>query len=434
MERDDYHAFLSEKPALLTAPGSLISNLYYNKHNSSIEAVQSTTMWSNKINLPSTSFGASNIINLPMNMFIGQLVLRLRLPQVVANQTVALGWGLAMISQIRFQMGTSSSTPIIMTGKALWHYLMAQCPTEEKRSQLLQFCGLGWTQPSPTNVPSGQSYIEAFVPISAPFSSLCEKLFFDTTLIGQPITIFIDFVSSAKAIYGGSAAAPTGFIDATLMMRNMNLADAGKSLRNVLNADPKLIYSYPFTMALGFEVSSTFTGIQEGDGQVTVQFNQFQNGDLTGIVFCVQNVTDLSPSGVNAANPFHLDPITNVVVTYNGGSIFQLPGAGYAAVATYMGDQQASNYQNVTVVVGGGGTQFTPTNQNEFLVFLDFSQVRQACMQDHLVNTWRIPPGNVLTVQFNTSQGSGQTYRCFYTCFYNAVVAVQDGTTNILVN
>lgn len=425
----EYDDYLSDKAPNLSAAGTRVSDLYYNYMNSTVEVLESTCDWSSKISLQTLQFNSTNQVNLPMSAFVGLMVLRLTLPNLVANQSLCRGWGLRMIRSIRFQFGSSTSTPIYLTQHAIWHQLMASCSTEEKRSELLKLCGQEYLAPAVAPPGGVVPTIEAFVPIPVPFSQVCQKLMFDTTMLGQPIVTIFEFESSPTAIYGGTGVQPTAFLTAELLVHQQRLADQSKALSTAMKMNPSLLYSYPFIQALGYEVSGRISGSTSGN-TINVQLNQFQNSDLLGIVFCVQRVEDLTPTGTNSPNPFHLDPITDIQVTYNGGMIMQYPGMSHKAISTYMGKEQASFYQGS--VISPGGAPFVSTPVDEYLVYFDFTQERACSCQDHMSNTWRIPPGNVLNVSFNTQYGSSQQYRCFYTCFYNATVVVQAGVSNVL--
>jgi hypothetical protein len=438
-----YDGLLSDKRPNLSAPGTRYSDLYYSLENSSVEVLESTCDWSNVISLTSINFGASNQVNLPMSAFIGQLILHLKLPAPVADESICRGWGLRMLKTIRFQFGSSASTPIILTQQAIWHTLMAECHTAEKRSALLAMCGDGYIGvPGVPTQPPGQDaydYIEAFVPIPIPFSTVCDKLMYDSTILGQPITVFIDFESSPKAIYGSTIGAgivhPTAFLAAEMMVRQERLSDTSASLKAVMEADPSMLYAYPFIMSLGYETNGPFSGKQESQGgQVTVQLNQFQNSDLLGIVVSVQLASDITPSGTAPPNPFHCDDLRNIELTYNGAMLFQLPGQSYKAISTYMGDQQAPFYNASYNYLAGNNVAAVASGISEYLLYFDFTRLRSACFQDHMSNTWRIPPGNVLTLKFNTSLDNTNQYRCFYTCFYNAIVTAQGGISNVFTS
>ncbi len=424
----EYDDLLSNKPINLSAAGTRTSDLYYSVQNSSVEVLESTCNWSNVVSLTSRQFGANNQTNLPMSAFVGQLILHLRLPNVVVNQTLCRGWGLRMIRAIRFQFGSSATAPILLTRQAIVHALMSQCHTEEKRSEMLKLCGEEYL--AVPSQPSGGLAVttDAYVPIPIPFSTVCEKLMYDTTILGQPIAIFIDFEQNARSVYGGSATMPTEFLTAELLIRQQQLSDQSKSLRNIMNLDPTVMYAYPFILSQGYETPQ-FPGKISGM-KCSVQLNQFQNSDLLGIVLSVQRVADVSPSGSNSPNPFHLSELSDVEVTYNGGMIFQLPAKSYKACATYMGDQQASYYQG-SVIAAGTTAPFVSAPANEYLLFLDFTQIRSACMQDHLFNSWRIPPGNVLNFNFYTEL-EDVNYIAYYTCFYNGIVQAQGGTAMVL--
>lgn len=437
-----YDQILSNKPVHLSSPGTKYSDLYFSEMNSSVEVIESTCNWQNKISLTSLNFGANNQVNMPLSCFVGSLVLHLQLPPISGgNQTLARGWGLRMIKQLRFQMGSATSTPIILTQAGIWHSLIASCITREKRSQLLELCGQAVTIPQPSTTVGGATpqpaINEAFVPIPVPFSTICEKLMFDTTLLGQPITVFIDFEANPSAIYGGIATAPASFQIAELMVRQQVLSDASKSMRNLMLSRPDLHYTYPFIMSLGYQTNGNFAGARPVDGVCSVQFNQFQNSDLLAIAFSVQKVLDLYPLVPNPPNPFRCDKISNIQVTYNGSMLFQLPGQAYKAISCFMGNQQSSDYDNVYISSNPATPGISPfvTQQGfDSLVILDFTNLRSACMQDHLYNTWRVPPGNVLNVTFNTSEGPSTQYQCHYTCFYNAAVDISAGTANIMTS
>jgi len=426
----EYDEYLTNKRPNLSAAGTRVSDLYYSVANSSVEVLESTCDWSNKISLTSLVFGASNQVNLPMSAFVGQVILHLRLPALASvNQSLARGWGLALIRQIRFQIGTSASSPILLTKQCIWHFLMSQCHTAEKRSELVKLCGQEYLTPPLAPINGAVPVIDAFIPLPLPFSTLCEKLMYDTTIIGQPITLFIDFEQNARAAYGGSATPPTGFDTAELLVRQQRLYDTSKSLKNLMISHPECMYTYPWVMALGYQTNGDITGIARGAGRVTVQLNQFINSDLLGIVFCVQRISDINPTGNSTPNPLIVDDIEDIEMTYNGAMLFQLPGKSYRAISTFLGDQQAQYYDG-SVVAAGSATPFISTPSSQYLTFFDFAQIRSACFQSHMSNTWRVPPGNNINISFNTSQ-TGVQYRCFYTCLYNSIITAQEGISNI---
>lgn len=430
MERE-YDEYLSNKMPALNNPGTRLSLLYPSRANSSIELVESMCYWNNKFSLTSLSFGSSNQVFLPNGDFVGLCMLRLRLPLTVTNQSLCRGWGLNMIKQIRYVFGSNSSTPTLITKEAIWHCLMAQCKSIEKKSQMLTLCGDEYLGIPPTIIGEDVPVIEAFVPLPLPFSTVCEHYMFDSSISAQPISIIIDFESNSRAIYGGVATPPTAFAQAELLVRTQLLADRSKSLRNAMAMDPELKYQFPYCMPLGYNIAQ-FTGVRESDGgSVNLQLNQFQNADLIGIVFSVRQLTDVFPTGNSTPNPFHVDAITNIVLSYNGSSIIQWPGKAYRAASAYMENQEGSSYQG-SYVLAGSVSPFSSSPKDEYLIYFDFTQFRGACMPEHMFNCWRIPPGNSLNLSFNTSQGPSVTYIANYTCLYNAVVVAQAGATEIV--
>lgn len=433
--------YLANKRPNLSSPGTRVSDLYYSVRNSSVEVLESTCDYSNRVSLSNLNFGASNQINLPMSAFVGQVVLHLRVQNLAGGdtQTLCAGWGLGMLARLRYQFGTSASSPILLTKQAIWHTILAQCSTEEKRNAVIQLCGEGYIAPAvvdPLYPTSDVPTIDAYIPLPLPFSALCEKLMYDTTIIGQPITLFIDFESDGRHVYGGTAAPPTSFLVAELLVRQQRLYDISASLKTVMIKNEAYMYTYPYIMPVGFVTNGPFPGSKRSSGnRVVVQFNQFQNSDLLGIVMCVQREVDTGATADQYPNPLLAQELEDIEMTYNGGSIFQLPGKSYKAISTFMGDQQA---QSFTIGANGFGANDAEKRaakiQNCNLVYFDFSQLRSVCYQSHMYNTWRIPPGNVLTVSFYTPEGSTVRYNCFYTCYYNAVLTAQNGVSNIFTS
>jgi hypothetical protein len=426
----NYDALLSNKPVNLNAPGTKYTGIYYSRDNSAVEVIQSTYNFSQKISLSSRQFGSSNSIVLPNSQFLSTVMLRLRLPVPVANQSIARGWGIRMIRTLQYQLGSASTTPVILTGEGIFQFLMSQCDSRVKRSQMLRFCGEQYTVVPVPPLGGAPPIVEAYIPLPLPFSSLCGKLPLDTSLLSQPVSITIDFEENARCIYGGSAAVPTAFLEADLVLRQQALDDASKSLRNVMMANPALIHAYPMIMAVEHAVPGTFTGSVSSSSPVIVPFNSFQNADLLGISFRVAATTDYSPTGNNSPNPFHCERLRDIVIKYNGGILAQYPGESYIAADAYLPDQHASGWEG-SIIAAGTTTPFGTSPTDEYLVYIDFTRLRAACYHDMVENTWRIPPGGQLEVSFTTPRDD-VTYLCRYTAYYNAVADIQFGSTSIL--
>lgn len=432
MQRDEpreFDQYLTNKVPNLSAAGSRISDLYYDESNSTVDVIESQCDWGYVQALTSPNFGTTSNFFQPLGDFTGICMLHLRLPNLVANQSLARGWGLAAIRSIKFQLGASSTSPITLSKQAIWHFLLSQCSTEEKRSQLLRLCGEEYLLPAVAPPGEDVPTIDAYVPLPFPFSTVCDKLMYDSGLLSQPIQVSVELESSARTFYGGTATPPTAFTVAEFMLRQQRVADKSRLLKGPMMANPALMYSYPFILTQGVQVGP-IAGVRASDnGRVLVQLISPMNADLLGITIGVQRVLDTNPTGTDSPNPFHLDDISNILLQYNGSNLFQLPGKSYKAISAYMGDQQASYYQGSVIAPGAAPYISTPVDEN--LVHFDFTQVRSACIHSHMANCFRIPPGNSLNLSFNTSQGAGTQYNVFGVLYYNSIILTQGGTTEI---
>lgn len=436
-------ALLSNKHAILSTLGTKYNDLYYSAANSSVSLVETTFNWQNKISLPSLAFGSSSQINIPTDQFIQEIILHLRLPATVANQGLCEAWGYACLSSISWILGASNSTQITLQGDSILQTILAQCTTDEKRLFVMQLAGLAAAGvPASPAVPfltpaqDDVTYYDAYVTIPLPFSTACDKLPMDSTLLSNNISIIFNF-AQASAIYGGSGTpVPTQFTVAEVMMRQGKLSNQAASLRQEMIAHPDLLYTYPFIHSSSF-VSAAFDGVRESGGfrACDVQLNSFANADLLGITFWVVREDAKVGTASTIPNPYVTDDISNVLVTFNGQTLFDYPGKAYKLTNMMIGEQQASS---IPVIVQRSIVSTSNTTWDSYMVFLDFARLRSACMGDHMYNTWRIP-NQQLRIQFNTAYGNGTPssvavrYRLYATYFYNAVAEFQNGTSAIYI-
>lgn len=424
-------AILSNKHALLSALGTKYNDLYYSAANSSVSLVETTFAWQNIISLSSLSFGSSSQVNIPIDQFVQEVILHLRVETPVVNESLCRGWGYAILQSIAYVLGASNSTQVVLQGDAILQTILAQCQTEEKRSEIMRLSGE--EQLGVPTTPAGEAapLMDAYVTIPLPFSTACDKLPMDSTLLSNNITVVFNF-NQATSIFGGSATHPTGFKVAEVMLRQGKLSNQAASLRQEMIAHPDLIYSYPFIHTQRF-ISPPFDGSRYSDALhgCQVQLNSFANADLVGIMFWVIADTDKQPVSNNSPNPWNTDNLCNILVTFNGSTLFNFPYQSYKLTNALIGDQQAS-YFHGSVIAPGAVSPFVSTPKDCYPVFLDFARLRSACMQEHLFNTWRIPNQNIL-VQFNTQFGSSVSYKLYATYFYNGVAEFQSGTSAIYI-
>jgi len=419
-------AILGLKPTILSSPGIQYNDLYYSQANASVSLLECTFGWQNVISLPSMQFGSSCQINIPVDQFIGDVVLHLRLPDVQVNESLARGWGYALLQSVGWTLGNSNSTQIVLQNDAIFQTVIAQTIEPDKRLEILRLSG------EETLVPTGD-YLDAYLLLPLPMSTMCgDKLPLDSTMLQSNIVINLQFQSNPNVVYGGSATHPTSFLKSEIMLRQGKLSSQAMSIRTIMQQAPELKYSYPFIHSQ-YYLSPAFEGKRESSGYqgCSIELNSFPNADLVGIAFYVVKVSDKNPTGGNSPNPFNADDISNVLVSFNGSTLFNFPAKSYKLTNMLAGPQSASYYSN-SVISPGSHAPFLSNPKNNYMCFLDFSRERSACLQSHFYNVFRMP-NQILRVQFNTTEDT-TSYRLIATYFVNAVAEFQNGTSVIRID
>lgn len=419
MESEQY---LTNKNVLLSSPGMKFNDLYYSSANSSVSMVECSFKYPRVQTLTSKDFGSNSTIYFDRQNFIGDVILHLRLPEVVNNQTLCRSWGIAAIDYISWQLGSSNSTAIQLQGSSLVQVLAAECKSAEKRYEALNLAGEEQLLP-------GGGATDAYILIPLPFSSYCDDtLPFDTNMLQNNISMTIQFKQDPRCIYGGSATPVNSFSVAEVLYRQGVLSDKSKSLSNALIMNPDLKYNVPFIHKQSYQ-SPPFTGVIDGSGLCEVQLNQFANADLTCITVGVLLNSDLYPTGNNSPRPFNYDPISNVQLRWGGELIANFPSKIYR-LTNMLAKHQDSAAIPISNIGAGAVSPFTSQSKNAYMVVFDFSLMRSVCTQSHFYNTERLT-NQTLSLTFNTST-SGQ-YRLYATYFYNAVAEIQNMTSAILI-
>lgn len=424
---------LSTKHAILSSGGSRYNDLYYSIMNSSVSLLECTFQYNQIISLPSVQFGSTSQINIPNDAFIDAVILHLRLPAVQVNETLCRGWGYNILSNIAFTMGSSNSTQIMLQGDSILQVLLGQCQDPEKRLELLN-CG-GQERIAVEVVPPGEdpTYNDAYVVVPLPFSTVCDKLPIDSTMLQNNINIQIQFKSDPRCIYGGTATHPTSFSVAETMFRLGRLSDQSKSVRAAMVSDPMLKYSYPFMHYQNF-ITPSFLGVRESDNSIVqLDLNTFANADLTSIVFWVVKDEDKTPTGNNSPNPWNFDEVSNIRLEFAGQTLFHYPYKSYKLTNMLCGGEQSASYTPVSVINPGTVNPFVSFPKNGYAINFEFSRLKSNCFHSHFFNTWRLT-NQTLRLSFNTSQSSGIRYRAYCSYIYNGIIEFSNGTSAIYID
>jgi len=427
--------YLSDKPAILSNPGSILTQNYYTRSNSQSELSETNYVTgSYRQSLSSKSFGSTSTIQIPNASFLCQTYLYLRLPNLVANQTISKGWGMSIIRSLEFSLGSTQTTSTLIRGESLFHLLQAQSETVEKSLTILNEAGSPQVLPlTPLNPGEDVEQLEATILLPLPFSTyhaLTEKIGLDSSLLNSPITITINF-DQASRIYGGSGVRPTGFDEATLFMRQGNLTYPSLSLKNKMIMNPDMRYSYPFILGQSF-VSSPFGGIRESESLsgCVVQLQSFLNADLLGIIFHVVRTSREYSVGTVPPNSTCYDLIRNVSLDYNGTEVYRCPGTSYLLTNTHSKPGGAQLETDLILESTVGPWSSSPYVSSA--VMIDFSRINSSSFPNMFFNTKSV--GNqTMTLRFNTSLSSPVEYRLHATYLYNSVGEIKNGVTKLVV-
>lgn len=414
--------YLSQKRTLLAMGGTILDDIYYSAINTTVQLSEVTYNTGRlKISLSNALFGGQAQVLIPNSSLLSQCFLHLELPDVAeTNQAICRGWGYAAIEQVSFLFGSSNVSQIAISGQSLWQSIAGQCETEEKRSEMLHLGGEEVI--APTGAP-----LQADLLIPLPWSAangLNAKLPFDTSLLSNPITIQISF-RPASAIYGGTAARPTGFSPATMIMRQGDLANKDQSMRTMMMRRPELMYAYPFIHKQQY-TQAPFTGSTDVANPNNIPLLAFINADLVGMTIGIVRASRYSPTASSTPSPFAYDNLSNIQLSFNGLIMYDAPGRAYKlyGIDSQVGAPKVLN----SVVNAGNTTPFTSGPVDTYTLYIDFSRIRSLAFEGKYANVWRIG-NNTLTLRFNTE--TTEQYNIFATYFYNGVAEISNGETRV---
>jgi hypothetical protein len=420
--------YLSDKRSLLSNPGTKTSDLYYTNMNSQVALVECNySIGRFKQSLPSLNFNSTSQVQLTLGSFIGEVYLRLVLPQLGADTALCRGWGYGMITQISYLWGASNTSYLTLGKQQILQVIAAQCETAEKFSNIMRYAGEEFLTPPVAVAGEDTPVIEANLVLPLPWSSvngLIAKLPFDATLLQQPITVIIQF-DEAAAVYTGPNK-PNAFTSATVTVRQGDLADLSDSLKPVLAKEPAMYAGYPFMFHQN-EVPLVIQGVRASSGNTcNVRLQNFINSDLLSIYFVVVRNSRLSSNGGGIASPFGFEKITNVNITLNGQVIYNAAGEAHklCSIRDRMSGAYFQNSQITSAVA-----PFNSVPVDSYVTFIDFSRVRSSSFTNTYFNVRKIPT-QIMVLNFNT-QRSDEEYTVFATYVYNGINEVQNQQSNL---
>lgn len=423
---------LTTKRIVTDSLGQDYQDLYFSEQSASVSLVEATGNWSNVISLPGLGFNSQQVVSLAIDQFVSNVILHIRVPSPIANQTLCRAWGYAILDSVQVTLGATASMVSQLSGDGILQTILAQCDNQERRDKILRLAGE--EQLAPPVAPAGgyAPYMDAYITIPTPFSTMCSsgKIPLDTTILSNPIQLTFRF-RTADSIYGGSGLRPTSMSVAECLVRQIKLSDQQDSIRTDMLAYPQLSYNYPWVYSQTYSPPQ-FTGVRPTDGgKCRVQLMGFPNADILGIAFWVVQTDYKSPTALSSPNPYCTDDISDISVTFNNIPLFNFPAKSWK-LAGMIGNCDSTAF-GTSLIAPGAGNNFASAPFESNLVFLDFSRLRGACYDDqHMWNTARLT-NQVVEVSFNTMKSSATTYQLHATYFLNAIAEFQYGTSAIVM-
>lgn len=315
--------FLSSTRTDLDSPGNVKNDVYYDTAQIVVQDCElNTHIGRYQQTLTSLNFGATSQITIPNCNIVHEIFLYLKLPPIVANQTLSSGWGYDAIRSIEYTWGQSNVSSLRLSGKSIMQLALMSCETKEKRSEVVKVIG-----GEPHNADTGSSEVDACLILPFPWSNaqgVGKSKGFDTSLLNNPITLQITMNTADKIGFGGSATLPTAFTEAYVFLRESEFADRSNSIKMDLMRNPSLMYQMPFYHKTS---PSPKTGIVlDGVTENRISLREFIESDLYNIVFSVHNTNLQTATGSNAPSPGQCCELVDIELLYNGQHVYRTPG------------------------------------------------------------------------------------------------------------
>jgi hypothetical protein len=423
---------LSRKAPLMSNPGSVVANnLYYDSNSVAVVAAECVSNYGRYTqSLTTLQLGSAGNFTIPNSSFLSGMYVYAEIPALPANVYLPRGWLANSIAQISFILGSSNVSQINITGASHIAQMLLSAETAEKRNALLRLAGDeagGAVAQAPGTV--NRAYMQLQLPWSR-IGAMMKKLPFDTSLLSSPIIIQIQLKQAADFYTGsGIFSAPAQFSSYRVYANQIDLMDKELSLALPLMRNPDMAYYYPFTYIQSSV--QAFAGSANPSSPVGLTLTGLVNADLVGIALQIVRADRLSggPTGAQPLSPFAYERVQNVLLQYNGLTLYDSPGQMYQLYD--LQDLPGSGVCPYSVVSAGGAGPYISTPVDAYVLFIPFTRIRNTQFVDMFQNSFRIA-NNVLNLSFITPEAV--PYQLNATYFYNACFGIQQGQSNLIIS
>lgn len=405
--------FISDKRVQLNSPGTIISNNYYSRENSTVDRVETTWNQSRfSTTLTNLNFGSQSTFVIPRASMLRNAYLHIELNAILPEQTISRGWGYALIANISYLMGSANVSQIIVNGVSMFQTIMLQSMSSEKRSELFRLGG-------EEHLSATADTIHADILLGLPFSSAgIGKKPIDTLLLDSPVTISIQ-IARAEQIYGGNGIKPSSMLDATASLSQGELLNMAQSLHTELSLNPEMRYAYPF-----IHTQSFIRDLQgNGPNLNTVDLLAFINADLLAITFYVVQNDYISGFNDTTPNIFNAVELKDIDLLFNGTVMYKSRHSQHKILN--MQDRVGSSFYHNSVIAPKAIAPFSSEPVDSYIIAMNFSQLPAYTFGNHFFNVWRI--GNN-TMQLRFLLPDTRRYTLFATYHFNGIMSINKDT------
>ncbi len=418
--------YVSDRVPDLDAVGTTKNTLYYGSSDVQVSEVQYDTLQGKfRQTLSSLQFGGISEIAIPNSDSISSCYLYMKLPNLVANQTLCDFWGYGIIKNVSYTIGGSNISIIDLPGESIFQRTMLSCESKEKRSKLKEIGGVhqeGVTVKNP----------EAVVQIPLPWSTIrsCkEKLGYDASLLSTNILIQITF-NEASSIYGsttgGATIFPSSALSGDVYIKQDVLTNKRDSMKLTLMKNPNLLINYPMVHSTRGSTRN-LTGSAAAN-TFTIDLNSFLESDLLGISFhAIKAIDERGTEALgNVSNKFATLRLRDIVLKYNGQILHNLQYHLHDLMLLGM-DVGDPDYDLAVVSTAG-----VPAAGTGHIYYLPMTRFKSVVFEGMYHNTSRFANQTFqLEFTMDTDFVAETPFTFYSTYYYNAVVSTSNGMSNI---
>ena len=303
---------VAESTQQMLLPGKCV-DLYYPDPQTAEKQCYRTSMNSKYVVGFNTLTAGVNVLTIPPNNGIGDVLVQLTItpPSTTTNVALAAGWGYALINRLSYRVGGSSQ--YFLSGAQVLQNALRMCPDGTARDNMIQLGGPAIaTSADWANSNNLTAYCWLSFPWSRP-SAVSKPPPLPTDLLTQQVQVQLEIfnITSIAAVNGGSTTGLT-LSEGKFVVGQVQLQNQGDALaRRVDMTTHSLSYPVEFTQQ---EFAINLGSAASGAAQ-QVSLTGFRSGEVKSIQMWL-TVSNDTTGVVNNYNKWYAPQ--EIVVTYAG--------------------------------------------------------------------------------------------------------------------